>query len=237
MKEALYTPKKPGIDWSEERFLQIEEWLKNFEGKSILEIGVGDGLVSKYLSIKNKLYDLDIDINILKNLKFENSNYLIRANAIKMPVKPKSFDIIICREVIEHLSRYDGEILIDEIYNILKPDGILIISTPNRISVEGIIGSVISKLTKKNWNAWDPSHRNIYNIFEFKDLLEAHNLSVDNIRGIYYTYSPIDNFLCSIPYVLSFFKFLKIAMDKQFGRKWPANNLGFIVEYFCIKRE
>ena len=46
-----------------------------------------------------------------------------------MPFKDKTFDIAICSEVIEHTQ--NPGVLLENISNILKPEGKLIISIPN----------------------------------------------------------------------------------------------------------
>lgn len=50
-------------------------------------------------------------------------------NGEHLPFKPGTFDVVLMIEVIEHIER-DREALI-EIHNVLKPGGILIVTTPN----------------------------------------------------------------------------------------------------------
>jgi SAM-dependent methyltransferase len=55
-----------------------------------------------------------------------------------LPYEDASFDGILNSEGIEHIS---GQIaLLQELYRILKPDGILIVTTPNVLSLEGRLG-------------------------------------------------------------------------------------------------
>ncbi|MEM3393038.1 MAG: class I SAM-dependent methyltransferase [Candidatus Bathyarchaeia archaeon] len=53
---------------------------------------------------------------------------MILSDAKYMPFKQSSFDLITCFETIEHL--YNPELMINEAYRILKPNGVFIISTP-----------------------------------------------------------------------------------------------------------
>ncbi|MBF0413650.1 MAG: class I SAM-dependent methyltransferase [Desulfamplus sp.] len=48
-----------------------------------------------------------------------------------LPFKTESFSVIYLCDVIEHLFFHDIKTLLDEIFRVLKPDGKLIISTPN----------------------------------------------------------------------------------------------------------
>ena len=52
------------------------------------------------------------------------------------------FDGILCSEGIEHI---DNQIfLLREFYRILKPEGILIVTTPNILNLEGRLGLLLS---------------------------------------------------------------------------------------------
>lgn len=49
----------------------------------------------------------------------------------KLPFGANSFDAIFCEEAIEHIPLAKGENLLGECLRILKPGGVLRISTPN----------------------------------------------------------------------------------------------------------
>jgi ubiquinone/menaquinone biosynthesis C-methylase UbiE len=55
---------------------------------------------------------------------------LVQGDALNLPFKDESFDIVTAFEVIEHL--YDPQKALGEIRRILKMDGIALISTPRR---------------------------------------------------------------------------------------------------------
>ncbi len=48
-----------------------------------------------------------------------------------LPFADATFDIINCMEVIEHLPAEDGKRVIGELRRVIKPSGVLLISTPN----------------------------------------------------------------------------------------------------------
>jgi len=73
---------------------QIKEIVDN-QAKTILEIGIGNGLVSKYLKERG------IDITTLD--KQANLRPDILGNILNLPFKDKSFDLISCSETLEHL--------------------------------------------------------------------------------------------------------------------------------------
>lgn len=217
-----------------DRFFQIESWLNTIENKCVLEIGVGSGGVSKFLAKKNIVYALDIDESLLEKLEKEMlpNVHLIYADARKMPFKADFFDVIICREVIEHMSKEDGAKMLNNFKKILKTNGSLLISTPNRYSPEGIFSTILLTFVGRKWNAWDSSHKYIYNIFEFKNLLESQGFHVRCVRGEYYLFSLLQLAYDKI-YFLSFLKRFRELSDKYFGFNKPFNNFGFVIEYFC----
>jgi len=220
-----------------DRFFQIKDWLDIFDGKTILEIGVGGGDISRYLSKRNIAYGLDINIDFLKRAKANiDSIIYVQANAKNLPFRPKSFDVVICREVIEHMVKREGYQLLKEISMVLKTNGILLISTPNKLSLEGIISSAILKIIEKEWNAWDPAHKYIYNTFEFKQLLKKHNFSIMEIRGEYYLFLPIPAIAKSSSILFKFLKKIREISDNKLGHIWPVNNFGFVIEYICKKK-
>lgn len=86
----------------------------------LLDIGCGERPYEKYLKPYITRY-FGFDINPHKKLDFVSSVDHIAA-------LDKSFDSILCTEVLEHLPT--PQIAINEIHRILKPGGVLILSAP-----------------------------------------------------------------------------------------------------------
>jgi len=111
----------------------IQEILKTKIGQkiTILDIGCGDGQFLKYIK-KNVSKDLIIEyygIDAFVHEKSFNFELLNEDAERKFSLPDKFADIIICGEIIEHISNTDG--FIEEVYRILKSDGDAIITTPN----------------------------------------------------------------------------------------------------------
>ena len=110
-------------------------------GDAILDIGCNVGEMRKYLPKNIKYYGVDIayeDYDIKK----------IDLNYDKIPFNEK-FDFILCTEILEHL--YHPLNVIEQIPDLLKPDGIIIISLPN----ECTIFHRIMMLLGKGITSWD----------------------------------------------------------------------------------
>lgn len=121
---------------AEETYWGIKEALslsvKNKETTNILEIGSGLGYLTYSLIKAN--YDvtgLDISDTAVKLANENFGNFYICADLFKYAeLNPESFDIVILTEVIEHI---DNPLdFITSIIKILRPDGKVIITTPNK---------------------------------------------------------------------------------------------------------
>jgi SAM-dependent methyltransferase len=134
----------------EDRIVQL-----GIRDKVILEIGCYNGYLEIELVERGSKYAIGVDINPF-NLgtaaKVENlllPKFLVRkdldtqkileaksrvdfscSNALFLPFKERCFDIVICSQMLEHVQK--PEEILNEIRRILKSDGKLFVSVPNR---------------------------------------------------------------------------------------------------------
>ncbi len=113
------------------RYIFAANFVKN---KIILDAACGTGYGSNYLSnYATTVYGIDIDDETIeKNKKIYNKNNLIFSigSIYNLPYNDNMFDVIVSFETIEHVD--DGNKVLSEFKRVLKSDGILIISTPNK---------------------------------------------------------------------------------------------------------
>ena len=99
------------------------------EGDKILDIGCGDGVITKcFIECGIDAYGMDISNSSKENIpskKFKSYNL----NEKKYPFKDEKFDFIFSKSVVEHLQNPD--ILLDESYRMLKKGGVLICMAPS----------------------------------------------------------------------------------------------------------
>jgi len=101
------------------------------KGRRVLDLGCGTGDSGRVLKIFfSEIHGCDISETALKEAKDNDVTALCADfNMVQLPYKDKSFDVVTCLEVLEHM--LDPTFLLKEIYRLLLPEGQLIITTPN----------------------------------------------------------------------------------------------------------
>lgn len=107
---------------------------KPLENLLCIDIGGSTGFVAKELSpIAIKVYVVDIDKDALKFGRQNNhapNIYYRYCDALRLPFKTGSFDIVICNQVYEHVSSH--QMLINGIHRVLKKGGICYFGACNK---------------------------------------------------------------------------------------------------------
>jgi len=95
-------------------------------------VGYGTAVVAAADGRKGPLVAVDISQDALAYGKrtYDKSIRFVAADAGRLPMRDESFDTIVCIEAIEHVPSANG--VLREIARVLRPGGLLIISTPNK---------------------------------------------------------------------------------------------------------
>lgn len=103
-------------------------------GRTVLDAGCGVGWGSALLLEAGaaSVTGLDLSELALESARERTAGRatLVRGDLQAPPFKDDSFDLVVCFEAIEHVE--DPEQALDELRRVLRPDGILLISSPNR---------------------------------------------------------------------------------------------------------
>ena len=98
----------------------------------VLDVGCGNGWVAKAFAGNNtKVISMDISTKnpIKVNRENDHDGHIgLVADAMYLPIKSQSVDVIIASEIIEHVA--DPKNFIASLYRVLKPGGKIIITTP-----------------------------------------------------------------------------------------------------------
>lgn len=120
------------------RHLFAYEYAKNVLtcNSQVIEIGCGEGYGTSILSQYCKeIIGLDVEDNIIAHAtkKYASNNCLFKTyDGIKLPFENNACDAVISFQTIEHVEK-DID-FISESHRVLKNDGILILTTPNRLN-------------------------------------------------------------------------------------------------------
>jgi len=134
------------------------------DGKSVLDIASGEGYGSHLLSQKaDSVIGVDISEEAVEHA---NRKYAGKANlsyrigsASAIPLDDNAVDIVTSFETLEHTTEHDA--FLKEIKRVLKPGGVLIMSTPD---------TVLYKLREPE----NPYHVKELSTPEFEQLINAH---------------------------------------------------------------
>lgn len=142
-----YNPAHPNFErWQKARELSddrakfVEAVISNLispEGLKILDIGAGEGSTSTLLSKKNKVISLEPKPERIIKIEQKDTLQPVIADSLKLPFISSKFDLIILQDVIEHLNI--NKTFVDNLKSILSENGLIYLSTPNRLSVLNII--------------------------------------------------------------------------------------------------
>lgn len=114
------------------RYAIVSNYIKD---KVVLDIACGEGYGSNIMSKKAYfVYGVDIDNKAVQDAKLkykkENLEFIV-GSASQIPIDDNSIDIVVSFETIEHHDEHQE--MMNEIKRVLKPKGLLIISTPDKL--------------------------------------------------------------------------------------------------------
>jgi SAM-dependent methyltransferase len=166
------------------------------KGSTILDIGCGKGKWGYFTKVKNpKAYLVGIDIEH-EHLSFCKRHRLyddlILADATHPPFRPGTFDCVIVAEVIEHLPKDKGKVLLDQVEMISRD--IVIVTTP--------APRAVFSMSKSHVSSWNPKE------------LKERGYSVIGVRALpqFYVSGRVKKFIIALLMGLSMY-FPKLSSD------------------------
>lgn len=160
------------------------------ESSLVLDFGCGDGTITKGVLAKaKKVVALDISEQAIEVAKKFNNHPNIEyfRVAIENFTWEDKFDTILMFEIIEHL--FDLQSVLYKIADLLKEEGILVLSTPNFMRLTRRIKQFygirqIRKMMGKDLNRIGCNHFHEYTYKEVGDMLDKAGFEVLKCEGI-----------------------------------------------------
>jgi ubiquinone/menaquinone biosynthesis C-methylase UbiE len=110
--------------------------------KVVLDIACGEGYGSNLMAnYAKQVYGVDIDKESIAHAcsKYKRDNlFFLIGDVVNIPIKDNSIDVIVSFETIEHHNKHDEMLM--EFKRILKPTGIIIISSPDKHVYSELLG-------------------------------------------------------------------------------------------------
>jgi SAM-dependent methyltransferase len=144
-------------------------------GRDVLEAGCGEGYGADLIAdVARRVIGLDYDEATVAHVQARYPRVDMRhGNLAELPLADGSVDVVVNFQVIEHL--WDQAQFVAECARVLKPSGVLLMSTPNRITFSPGRDTPIN-----------PFHTRELNAAELTELLESAGFAVESLLGVFH---------------------------------------------------
>ena len=151
----------PGI-WHENYWFRRHEvayrWLSGRASGVVLEAGCGEGYGADALRAAGhatQVVAVDYDASSVAHVRATYPEVaVVRGNLVGLPLRSAQLDAVVSLQTVEHL--WDQPLFVAECARVLRPSGLLAISTPNRLTFSPGVGRGEKPLNPFHINEFDP---------------------------------------------------------------------------------
>ncbi|HET9874432.1 MAG TPA: class I SAM-dependent methyltransferase [Mycobacterium sp.] len=169
----------PGLDVENYWFRRhqvVYQWLApRCAGRDVLEAGCGEGYGADLIAAAaHRVIALDYDDAAVAHVRAHYPRVqAVQGNLTELPLPSGAVDVVVNLQVIEHL--WDQAQFIAECARVMRPGGLLMVSTPNRITFSPGRDTPIN-----------PFHTREFNSDELTQLLVDGGFTVASISGVFH---------------------------------------------------
>lgn len=144
-------------------------------GRDVLEAGSGEGYGADLIAdVAHQVIGLDYDESAVAHVRARYPRVDMRhGNLAELPLPTASVDVVVNFQVIEHL--WDQGQFVAECLRVLRPGGLLLMSTPNRIT-----------FTPGSDTPVNPFHTRELNAAELSELLKSGGFTMEGVYGVFH---------------------------------------------------
>lgn len=182
------------------------------EGMAVLDVGGHDGYILSKLKTQVEFDAILVDLDLSEDIR-QMMITSILASGTKMPLTSESMHLVLCLDVIEHVSK--DRSLVAELVRVLRKGGFLIISTP--IANKKLVPFVDMDELHIQWGHIKPG----YSLQDIQKLLSESGLDIVGSREYFNIFVRYAYFLLllpnlPLPYPVKWFLFTVTAISERF---------------------
>jgi SAM-dependent methyltransferase len=169
----------PGLDvenyWFRRHEVVYQRLASRCADLDVLEAGCGEGYGADLISrVARRVIALDYDETTVAHVRAHYPRVeVMHGNLAELPLADASVDVVVNFQVIEHL--WDQTQFVRECARVLRPSGLLMVSTPNRITFSPGRDTPIN-----------PFHTRELNADELSRLLADAGFTLDGVYGVFH---------------------------------------------------
>jgi SAM-dependent methyltransferase len=159
--------------WFRRHQVVYQRLAKHCVGRDVLEAGCGEGYGADLIAdVARRVVAVDYDAAAVTHVRHRYPRVeVMQANLAELPLPTASVDVVVNFQVIEHL--WDQAQFVTECARVLRPSGVLMVSTPNRITFSPGRDTPIN-----------PFHTRELNAGELAELLVDAGFAEVSVRGL-----------------------------------------------------
>ena len=161
--------------WFRRHEVVYERLADRCAGRDVLEAGCGEGYGADLIAgVARRVIGLDYDESAVAHVRARYPRVeMLHGNLAELPLPNGAVDVVVNFQVIEHL--WDQGQFVAECLRVLRPGGVLLMSTPNRITFSPGRDTPIN-----------PFHTRELNAVELTELLTAAGFSLESMFGVFH---------------------------------------------------
>jgi SAM-dependent methyltransferase len=169
----------PGLDienyWFRRHEVVYQRLTNRCVGRDVLEAGFGEGYGADLLArVARSVTGVDYDESAVNHVRARYPRVkVLQGNLAELPLPDASVDVVVNFQVIEHL--WDQSQFVGECLRVLRPGGLLLMSTPNRITFSPGLDTPLN-----------PFHTRELNAGELTELLVEGGFSLEAMYGVFH---------------------------------------------------